>query len=538
MVERADVITGRDALHRLDQLISQARSDFSTAVGAADAHSGRRAELAKLRAEGYRELAKMRLDVLKAGADASLSAAEAEATRLLEQHKAFAATIDGDVAKAAAELERVETLRREAEDAADVAVAAYEAQVAATEERLEGEPAYTALLDAFEDSKSVHARATQKLELAKTDRKDKGAPYESDPLFAYLWERKFRTTDYRGRGLIRSLDNWVAKVCGYDQAYLNYARLTELPDRLSEHVGKMKLEEAEAEAAIERYEAAALEADGAKTLSDAVAAAKERVRRVDAELSGVEKQHADLRQKQEQAATGDSGPQDAARRVIEASLTQASFPDLRVLAAETTTPDDDRVVDALVRLRTEELSMEVNGRSVDALPARRRASSDALETARRRFKEAGLDGPYVTIGAAAFEAAIDAYGRGTSPDGEKLFRAMTATVRQAPQADDSYFGGRRRRDSIGPPDRGGGDSLGGVIGGIGGVILDEIIREAARGGMRGRWGGGGWSGGGWGGGPSGGSWGGGSRGSRGSGGSSRPSGGARRGGGFKTGGRF
>jgi hypothetical protein len=50
-----------------------------------------------------------------------------------------------------------------------------------------------------------------------------------------------------------------------------------------------------------------------------------------------------------------------------------------VLAAETTTPDDDRIVEALVRLRTEELQMEVNWRNVEAMPARRRAGADALE---------------------------------------------------------------------------------------------------------------------------------------------------------------
>ncbi len=59
------------------------------------------------------------------------------------------------------------------------------------------------------------------------------------------------------------LDNWVAKLCRYDEAYLNYARLTELPDRIAEHLASMKLEEAEAEAAIERFEAARLEAKGA-----------------------------------------------------------------------------------------------------------------------------------------------------------------------------------------------------------------------------------------------------------------------------------
>ncbi len=192
-----------------------------------------------------------------------------------------------------------------------------------------------------------------------------------------------------------------------------------------------------------------------------------------------------------------------------------------MLAAETTTPDDDKVVDLLIKLRTEELQMEVNARNVEALPARRRVNAEALEQVRRRFRESGLDSPSVLLLRGAFEAAVEAYAKGPSPDVDRLWRAITATVRRAPMHDDSYFGGRRRRDTIGLPD--------GVVGGIAGAILNEVIREAMRGG-RGRWGGGG----GWGGG---GSWGGGGFGG-GSRGGGFKTGGRIGGGGFKTGGRF
>ncbi|MDZ4761098.1 MAG: hypothetical protein SGJ21_08510 [Alphaproteobacteria bacterium] len=522
----ADVISGRDALHRLDRQIAEARGDFDQSLKAADAHGGRRAELLRLRAEGYRELARMRLDELKTGAEAALSAAEAAAVKLLEAHQQFMAGIEGEAEQSAAELAASEAGRLAAEQRASAAVDAYETLVAATEARIEADPAYDALTSSYEEAKAVHARATQKLELARTDRTAKGAPYESDPLFAYLWERRFRTTEYRGRGITRALDGWVAKVSGYDQAYLNYARLIELPDRLSEHLSRMKLEEAEAEAAIERFEATALEADGARALSDAAASAKAEVKAADARLDGLEAAEAALRTRREAAASGDSGPQGDARRLIEDGLVKASFPDLKVLAAETTSLDDDRMVDVLIKLRTEELAMEVSGRSLGLVPARRRGTVEALEAARQRFKAAGLDGPYVELGGAAFEAALMAYGGASATSGEQLWRALAATVRQAPAHEDSYFGGRRRRETIGAP---GGlpGGLGDVVGGLAGVIISEVIRESVRGGMRGRWGGGG-SGGGWGG----------SSGGRSSGGGGFRTGGRSGGGGFKTGGRF
>ena len=486
MVSQADLVTGREALHRLDDLTAAAREAFDTAARSADSHSRRRSELTRLKAEGYRQLASMRLDVIRAGADAMLSAAESEAQRLLEAHEAFLGSIGERVASAGEAVMATEARRRAAEDEADAALEAYEALAEEVEKEVQADPAYQALRQGYEQSQAIAVRAEQKLEVAKADRTEKSAPYEGDPLFSYLWARKFRTPEYRKGGLSRMLDGWVARLCDYDRAWLNYARLTELPDRIAEHLAAMRLEASEADAAIERFEAAALEARGASALTKRVDDAKARLKALDDELAAAEAKHAELREQQEKAASGDAGPREEARRVIEEGLAKASFPDLKILAAETTTLDDDRLVDVLIKLRTEELQMEVNWRNVDALPARRRAGAEALEKVRRRFKEAGLDSPYVMLLNGAFEAAIEAYGKGPAPDSERLWRAIAATVRQAPRDDDSYFGGRRRRNTIGLPD--------GVVGGVVGAVLNEAIREAMRGGGGGRWGGGGWGG--------------------------------------------
>jgi hypothetical protein len=515
MPDYDDLITGRDALHRLDALTAGARAEFDAAARAAEGHANRRADLARLKADGYRQLAGMRLDVIKDEASQTLTAAEKEAARLLDEHQVFLETIGTDVEAAEATLREAEAARRDGEGAVDTALNAYEALVTETEKAVQADPGYIALKDAFDQSRAVAVRAEQKLELAKADRAEKGKPYEQDPLFSYLWERKFRTPEYEKRGLSRMLDGWVARLCRYDEANMNYARLIELPDRIAEHLASMRLEEAEAQAAIERFESQALENRGAGKLSAELTAAKDTLKRLDDLLAAAESRHADLRRQQEQAASGDTGPQEKARRVIEEGLVKASFPDLKVLAAETTTPEDDRIVEALVKLRTEELQMEVNWRGVEAMPARRRAGAEALEQVRRRFKEAGLDSPYVMILRGAFDAALEAYGKGPSPDGEALWRALRATVRQAPRNDDDYFGGPRRGRNVGVGDV------------VAGVLIGEVIKAATRGS---RWGGGGW-GGGWGGGSSGGSSGGRS-------GGGFKTGGRIGGGGFKTGGRF
>lgn len=522
MVVSVGVITGRDALHRLDEAVNRQRADVDTAMRAVEDHGGRRAQIAQLRAQGFAALAKMRLDELKEGASAELSGAELQAMDLLKRHAAYVEEVRAKVDAAAAEVAALDAARREAEQVADAASAAFARQAAATEARLQTDAGYRALKDAFSEAQAVVVRAAQKQEIAKADRAEKGAPYEADPLFAYLWKRRFRTPDYRGAGLTRMLDGWVARLCGYDGAWLNYTRLVELPDRLAEHAEAVKAEVAASQAALERAEADALKADGGDALRAASEAARARLADLDAKLAAAEKALNDARAEQSGAVAGDSGPAVDARRLIEQRLTSASFPDLKVLAAQTTTLDDDRIVDQLIRLRTEELTMDLDAPAVRALPDRRRDLLDALETVRRRFKEQQLDSPWVSVNGPQFETALDAYARG-EPDAEGLWRAVVSAVHRAPRPDDRYFGGAPTRAAIG----GGGPNMAGVVTG---VILDEVLREVLRG-RGGGWGGGAWGGGGsWPGG--GGGWGGGG------GGGGDGDGGGGGDGGFHTGGSF
>lgn len=84
--------------------------------------------------------------------------------------------------------------------------------------------------------------AEEKLAQAESDREEKRRPYESDPLFMYLWRRRFGTRDYRAGNLVRYLDRKVAHLIGYEAARVNYAMLIELPDRMREHLERLRRE--------------------------------------------------------------------------------------------------------------------------------------------------------------------------------------------------------------------------------------------------------------------------------------------------------
>jgi hypothetical protein len=58
----------------------------------------------------------------------------------------------------------------------------------------------------------------------------------------YLWRRRFGTREYRASGLVRYFDRKVAYHIGYEAARVNYGLLLELPERLREHVERLKRE--------------------------------------------------------------------------------------------------------------------------------------------------------------------------------------------------------------------------------------------------------------------------------------------------------
>jgi hypothetical protein len=91
-------------------------------------------------------------------------------------------------------------------------------------------------------SDSVISNAQEKLAQAEADREEKRRPYESDPMFMYLWRRRFGTRDYEAGNLVRYLDRKVAHLIGYEAARVNYTMLMELPDRMREHVERLKQE--------------------------------------------------------------------------------------------------------------------------------------------------------------------------------------------------------------------------------------------------------------------------------------------------------
>ncbi|NWG91137.1 MAG: hypothetical protein HXY21_01325, partial [Parvularculaceae bacterium] len=375
---------------------------------------------------------------------------------------------------AARELERLEAARASAEADVEEAVARHDEATAATRARLEKSDAYAREANALEDLTAMAARAEQKLAVAEEDRAKKGAAYESDPLFKYLFDRKFGTRDYRAFPLFALLDNWVASLIKYRDHRLNYERLLEIPVRFADHVAQLNAQAEAARGAIEGMEREALERDGVGKLRDAVGAARARVETLDGRIAEAEATHKDLAERHAAAAAGEAGPIDEARKLLADALSRIAVPDLKVVAAETASLEDDRLIDALVVARRERMEFEeTRKRAIGSLQGLGRRLTE-LEDMRRRFKSARYDSPYSEFsGKDALAIMLAEFLRGAL-DKNDLWKRIERGHRTRRRDWDNDFGGDEWRDMFGLPDNWGGR--------MGGSWGDEWSERARRGG--------------------------------------------------------
>ena len=390
--------SGRQTLHEIDNAVAQARANLDQTSDLASSLAEERAALRRKRLEAIAIIASERMAILESGEaatprDRGLRRADQEAQKLLERYAAEIADLRERSKATKAELERLETERSVLEKDVDEAVEAFEIAAAAVQARLMGEDAYQSALARVEEAEAMVDRAERKRALAADDEAEKGEPYRADRLFSYLWDRQYGTKDYRGRLITKMLDDWVAGLCDYRDAALNYKRLTEIPVRLAEHVGNLE-RNAEAErTALTTVEEEALEADGAIRLREASIAKQSRLDEVDAQIIQTEDAHRSALDEQSTTEGSSDSAYGKALKILSEALDDEDLSDLRWLAAQTDSLEDDDAVAELIALEDKADDLEDDEEDARDLIKKYRRSLEDLERVRRRFKEARYDSP-------------------------------------------------------------------------------------------------------------------------------------------------
>jgi hypothetical protein len=480
---------GRKVYREIEERIEGVTADLE---GTGERLRETTAGLARLReqaGEDLAELARVRLEELAARrVEDRIDESDRAALEFVAQRQREFERLDGEIAAAEERRVTLEAERERRRTALDEARAAHQRGEAATRARLEATEPYEAQSEKAKALADQAAGAAQKLEEAKANRVERGRPYEQDRLFAYLWRRRYGFPEYRANGLTRWLDGWVARLCGYDRAHLDYRMLLEIPLRLGEHAERMAAAATVEARALAAMEEEALEKDGVTALAKE---AEARALALDEAEKAVEDEEARRAALRKERGLIEAGQDRFTKEALEVLAGQMGREDVRTLsedARSTGTGADDALV-----VRIGDRRAEIEGR---------RSELSELRTEQRRHEE-------------ALERLEDL---------RKSFRKRDY------DSGDSVFTGDWRS----------GDVLDGVQGGL--IVVADALARMARhqrfrmpspprpsgGGWGGGFGGGGFGGGGIGGGRTGGS----------GGGFGGGFGGGRSGGGFHTGGSF
>lgn len=435
------MISGRQTLASIDQAVTSERTRLSEIEQRIQAANTTRLELQQADAEDYRALARTRVDLL-AGEELvrHLDQAERQVVALLKSRDAALQALDARIAAAEAERARLETEREDQADRVERAAEAVDAAEADTQARLEADPDYQRQRAQAQEAERTAMHAAEKAAESAQELDEKGASYRQDPLFAYLLDRRYGTPAYKANPLARWLDAKVARLIGFADARANYARLSEIPERLREHANSL---EAAADAAFEALKAldtSAREADGIPALQAALEQEEQALTAIDAGIEAAEAKLQDLAAEKARFAIGEDPETKRAVDYLAAELQRDDLMTLRREALSTPFPDDDLIVARLLDRDDERRRLDASVLGLNESLAQQRKRLSELEAVRVDIKRSGYDRPGSTFQDGSLVALMLGNFLNGVLDRKGLWRVLQEQQRYRPPRSDPGFG--------------------------------------------------------------------------------------------------
>ncbi|ACA18615.1 conserved hypothetical protein [Methylobacterium sp. 4-46] len=453
------MISGRQALAQIEHTIEKARqqeAQFERVYSAATEEVGR---LRIQRTEAFRELARLKLDAIaKDEVVDHLDAAERQAVALLNNRKEILRQLTERRRQAEERVRQAEADRQAATDVLEKALAEAETTRKNVEARISTDPEWISTRARLAEITEQARRAEKKAVQAETDRDEKRRPYEADPLFMYLWNRKFGTAAYRANPFTRYMDRLVARVVGYGKARANYALLNEIPERLREHSRRIINELREARASLTTVERNALVGAGVEAVEARAAKARDILSETVHKLTGAREALSSLDRAYDTSVLEGDAPYRDAVELLAAADERENLDQLYQEALATPTPRDEEIIRSI-----QAIDGKINRALHWAVDAHRQLKETAqrrvmIEREREGLQHRGYDTPYGTF---SNEAALSNILGGVltgAIGGAVLGQVLKGGFHRGPSPWDSDFGGGL---PIPPPD---GFGTGGVFG--------------------------------------------------------------------------
>lgn len=433
--------SGRQTLAAINDGLRSLHEDIQAMDQRVKESSGALMALQREQSARFRRMAEIRLDHVISGELATgLELADQRAAELIRQRGQKLGVVNRRINANRKEQVALETRRSEANLAVEQATAALDSAEARVQEKLQEDPRYQAQLEKTREAETTAEHAREKTRQAQATRAEKGRPYENDPLFSYLWRRKYGTSGYSAGPLSRYLDDWVAGLCRYEAARANYATLLAIPERLGEHASRLRQRADEEFIGLTRIEVEAAEADGVPPLKEALDEAQEALDAIDRDIEGAENDLHELERQRSRYVSGEDEEFREAIDTISSAFEREKVLGLYEYARATATPEDDVIVQEIDEARDQLRSAGEILADRRRMRERQSERLQELEGVRRRFKQQRFDGIQSEFrNEALLGMALAQFLAGNATSGE-LWRAIESSQRYRRIESDPAFG--------------------------------------------------------------------------------------------------
>jgi hypothetical protein len=205
------MISGRQALVQITSAEREQQGELISLDRKLEALRRELIALEQQRAEDYRALARVRVDLVDDDRiSGGLDSAELQVQAVLEQRSQAADNLQRELEDAHAAREHLLQQREAQADLLDQANERLDEGESATQARLNEDPSYQAQRERAHEAERIAMHAEEKATDSEQELDAKGAAYRADPLFMYLWNRHYGLPRYATGSLFGWLDDKVA----------------------------------------------------------------------------------------------------------------------------------------------------------------------------------------------------------------------------------------------------------------------------------------------------------------------------------------
>lgn len=383
---------GTSALRSIDQSLQTIRNEVVRLDSQLNQLTSNMASNQRHRARLINDIAAVRLVEIESGElNASFTAADTQVADLLSRREAALEQLNNEIVIINEQLQRAESERDallETVNAKSQEIVDVEGQVQA---ELKTDQAYLTQFDKAKQAESVASEANRKRLASEASLSEKAAPYQTDDLFMYLWNRDYGTSEYSGGLFARFMDSWVARIIRYEPSRVNFWNLTEIPKRLSEHADRVAELADDQHMQLQQLELSALERAGIKTLESELDALRSGMDEHDDELEDTEMRlNQKIGDRTRFASGGDDYMQQSLTRLTQA-LDHQSLQSVHRYVRDTVSPTDDMLVLELQSVEDKLEDVDDDMTDIRAVHNSQLSKLKDLESVRRDFKNARFD---------------------------------------------------------------------------------------------------------------------------------------------------